>query len=718
MSLVRSTIKEPAFSVNSLPRCPPDMKIVFLIFPLLTLAGPRYADPQLTSLFPLSCQCGKDVEVTLAGKEVKNASELLFSVPGISAEAVGNGKFLVRVDETAQARNCDVYCVVGGRLSNPRRFVISSQSCVVEQSGNDTPETAQEIPLPGAVDGRLEAATKYDWYQFEGRSGLNVILICRSRTLDGSVEPIVSLFGPGGRELAHSSGRQREPVMTLTLPENGRYRIRISDKSYRKNDQSFYRLEVLTGPRVFGCFPNVLQKDETRDVTLFGFGLAEPHSGQQAGNQTALTGMPLRISGNNIPSRLAWQESVLPFPSVSLDLPDGVNGFANVMSVDVPVTVEQETHTESMDVFQMLNRPVLLNGRFDRSGDVDWFGFSSQKNESIRIDIFGDRLGQRMDLDAAILDAKGKILVTFKESGLPKGYPSVLSAESKDVSAVWKASADGEYRLVVRDLYGNSIAGAGRTYVLHLRTNRPSFRVFALPPNESISASATIPKAGYSIWRLFVARQDGFDGAIRITLDEGSKLSGVSLDECWIGPAETSANALLTSTDNAGSGGRLLSFQAEAKIGDDLIQSPVAVITPLANNTVPGRVVDRVAVLVSTEEPLRVRLKNPTPKIKAGQKLKLVVSRSHLAGTLKSAAKIEFPVLPAGIKIAKASLNPNDEKTTVELTIPEKLKPGRYSLAALVTATVLQKLKQDAKPKELTVRIWSNSITFEVLLTK
>ncbi|MCA9072243.1 MAG: hypothetical protein KDA84_25125 [Planctomycetaceae bacterium] len=202
-----------------------------------------YAAPQLESVFPLSCPVGQETEVQPIGKSLGNVTGLIFSCPKISAQPTKGGKFLVRVAADATPHDCDVWCIADGQLSNPRRFVLGRNPSAVELAGNTSSEMAQPISFPGAVDGRLQAAAEIDWYQFVGQQGDQFTLTCRSRTLDGAVEPDVALIGPGGRVLARSDGRRREPILSLSLPANGTYRVRISDRAYRKSDHGFYRLE-------------------------------------------------------------------------------------------------------------------------------------------------------------------------------------------------------------------------------------------------------------------------------------------------------------------------------------------------------------------------------------------------------------------------------------------------------------------------------------------
>jgi len=681
------------------------------------------AAPLLESVFPLSCEPGKSVTVTLVGKELGKAKSLIFSIPEVTATPDDDGKFVVSVAADTPAQDCDVWCVSDGHVSNPRRFVISALPNIAEAGKNDSSAAAQTIPFPGAVDGLLEAAAKFDWFQFESKEGQTLTLSCRSRSLDGSAQPVVTLFSPAGRELVHSTGRRREPLLYRTLSETGVYRVRVSDRAYKTAADSFYRLELLTGPQIVTAWPDLIQRSQTSPLELVGYGLNLPGKSEWsfplAGSRFLLQRAVSTIPGPAESMRSAWQSSLETF-STSVSVPvrlhatvGALSGSPRIRFTDRDVAYEDESATESKTKSQLLPVPILLNGRFKNRNDVDWFAFEVKKGETFLIDVYGDRLDHLMDVDAVVMDAAGKTLVTFPDKPAPKNLPPILTQASLDVSGLWKAPADGTFHLVVRDLYGSTLFGVDRTYVLSVRKSQPTFDVVIAPPDDKTPAGYSIPQNGRAAIRVSIVRRDGFADAVRLRLSEENQQAGLILDESWIGPGESSGLAIVSSAHGVKVTSEIRFFELEATTdaAPSLIKEARA-LTLLRAGKADGRFMGRLPVSGSAAQPLTATLSLANAELVPGEKLKLTLNHSLSTGTLKADAKIEFPVLPTGMKAPTAVIKLSTAETAVEIAIPDKLPLGRYSLAAMVSATIAN--GPEAKPEEVKTQVWSNAVSFRV----
>jgi len=688
------------------------------------------AAPLLESIFSLSCESGKSVTVSLTGKQLEKATALVFSLPEVTATLDDAGKLVVSVAAETPPQDCDVWCVGDGEVSNPRRFVISTVTCVAETGKNDSSGTAQAIPFPGAVDGRLEAAAKLDWFQFEAKDGQTVTLSCRSRSLDGSAQPVVTMFSPAGREIAHSTGHRHEPLLHWTLSETGTYRVRVSDRAYRTAADSFYRLELLAGPQIVAAWPDLIQSRASPKPSLSLFRHDLPGETEQSFRVSGSRDLVQRLVREVplLPESLSpgWQSTIESFETfipLRLDSAmDAVSGSPRLRFTDREVTYEDEAATESLITNQQLTIPTLLNGRFNRLNDVDWYSFAAKKGEAFRIDVFGDRLGHLMDLDAVIMNASSKTLITFPDTPAPKNLPPVLTQTSLDVAGTWKAPADGTFHLVVRDLYGSTLFGADRTYVLSLRKSQPSFDLVVTPADDKTPTGYAIPQNGRTVLRVSLLRRDGFAAAVRLRLSEANQKAGLTLDETWIGPGESSALAILSNSPGfkAESPARFVEFEAATEADPPIVKRARA-ITLLRAGATDGRFMNRLPVSVSAELPLTVALTLSESKVKSGGKLTLTLKYTLTAGSLKADAKFEFPSLPAGMKAPSAVIKTAAAEITLELPVPDKLLPGKYSLAALITATIVSPpatpgadAKAKSTPKDQTLRVWSNAVSFHV----
>ncbi|MBP89598.1 MAG: hypothetical protein CMJ64_23290 [Planctomycetaceae bacterium] len=202
------------------------------------------AEPDLKAIFPLGCSPGESIEATLIGGGLDKVTALHFSTPGLSAEPIEKNRFRITASDEASLGTCDVWIATPEGLAGPRRFAISSTAIVVEQESNDTSDLAQAVTLPVVVDAKCDKAADLDWFAFAAEKDQEISIACRSHSLDGSVRPFFTLVGPSGRELVHSSASRLEPEATFHVPASGAYRLLVHDRGYKKDDFSYYRIEL------------------------------------------------------------------------------------------------------------------------------------------------------------------------------------------------------------------------------------------------------------------------------------------------------------------------------------------------------------------------------------------------------------------------------------------------------------------------------------------
>ena len=222
-------------------------------FLAVALAGGSLAaaEPNLKTVFPLGCQRGESMEVTFVGDGLDDAAAVYFSGQGITAEQVEKNRWRVSASDEATLGDCDLWIATAEGVAGPRRFSVLDSPVIAEKdSGEDDP---QPLALPSAIDVRLDKATDLDWFTFQAAVPQELTILARSTTLDGSVQPALTLFAPDGSELAHSSAQRLEPQLSCQLPAAGTYRLLVHDRAFRHDDFSFYRLRLITGsPTVSG----------------------------------------------------------------------------------------------------------------------------------------------------------------------------------------------------------------------------------------------------------------------------------------------------------------------------------------------------------------------------------------------------------------------------------------------------------------------------------
>ncbi|MYB65719.1 hypothetical protein F4X73_13600 [Candidatus Poribacteria bacterium] len=126
-------------------------------------------------------------------------------------------------------------------------FEITNVPDTFEIETNNTPDSATVIELPIIVNGVINTGGDKDYYTFNAYKGdrcvFNVKAFRYNKKSQQFFNPTISLFDEHGTELAKSSGfYSLDPLIDFTIPEDGKYFLRIRDLLYRGNPNSVYRM--------------------------------------------------------------------------------------------------------------------------------------------------------------------------------------------------------------------------------------------------------------------------------------------------------------------------------------------------------------------------------------------------------------------------------------------------------------------------------------------
>ncbi len=111
----------------------------------------------------------------------------------------------------------------------------------------------------------------------------------------------------------------------------------------------------------------------------------------------------------------------------------------------------------------------------------------------------------------------------------------------KDSLVNFTAPADGDYIVRLRDVRGSG--GENYAYRLTIRKPRPDFRLSVAQRNPNVPVGGSVPVT------VTAFRMDGFDGAIRVAMEDLPP--GLKATEGVIAPGEVSATLLLSADANA-----------------------------------------------------------------------------------------------------------------------------------------------------------------------
>ena len=180
--------------------------------------------------------------------------------------------------------------------------MIDDLPTVAEQaSTNKTPDKAQKLTLPIAVEGTYEAET-FDYFTFHADAGQRISVEVVARRLSSPLDAVIRLLDSAGRELAYSDDDEAigaDPRFTHTFAKAGDYRIELRDIRYQGNASSAYRLRIGDFPLLTAPYPaGVAQGSEgVIEPTGLGLGKLEPVRLKIAKNDaTAVRPLALRYA--------------------------------------------------------------------------------------------------------------------------------------------------------------------------------------------------------------------------------------------------------------------------------------------------------------------------------------------------------------------------------------------------------------------------------------
>lgn len=190
--------------------------------------------PFVTSVFPLGAQAGSRTTFEVTGWNLPSETLTLpvSSQPGVFSASVRAG--------TLQS-NRVLYAV--GTL--PERS---------EREPNNLSGNAQSLNLPAVVNGRIEQSGDVDVFSFKGRAGDAVVADVAARRLGSPVDAVLELTDSHGRRIAFNDDRDdkadglsthhADAYILSTLPADGTYFIRLSDRLGAGGREYAYRLRV------------------------------------------------------------------------------------------------------------------------------------------------------------------------------------------------------------------------------------------------------------------------------------------------------------------------------------------------------------------------------------------------------------------------------------------------------------------------------------------
>ncbi len=687
---------------------------------------------RLFSVNPAGGKQGSAVEVTIAGADLEGVTKLHFSDPGITATqktvppGLGetgpqgvSGQFTITIGPEAKPGICEVRAVGKYGVSNPRSFVVGTQSEIVEVEPNNTLDKATEVALGTLVNGQSNAAADQDFFKINAKAGQRIIADCWAYRIDSRMDATLVLYDATGKELDRNRDtNRRDPLLDFTVPADGVYYIEVHDFLYAGSNEYFYRLSIGTQAYLDYVFPPAGLPGSSGQYTLYGRNLP----GGQSTKLVSADGKPLEslivqiplpadqsVQNLDIGSTIEPDESGVDALAYRLATPQGLTNSVLLCFATAPVITEQEPNDDPSKA-QAVTVPCEYVGQFYPQTDRDWITIQAKAGEALWMEVFSQRLGLPTDpyllVQQVTKNEKGEEQVKDiqgVDDYLENPPRSVFDIKTDDPAFRFVAPADGTYRILVRNLSTYARPDPRFVYRLAIRPAQPDFRLVVVPDLLPFSAdpnmnpptvwSPLLRKGGSESIDVVVFRRDGFDGEVHVTVD--GLPAGVTSTPITIAAGQNTGVVVLSAAENAAESMNLITVLGKAKIGDAEIVRPARSASMVwggqVNQVSPRtRLTRNLAVAVSGSETAPFFIDSGQNLVvemcKAGKvqvPIKLV-----RRGDFKGAVALAPSSMPPNARPTNLSLDANTAAGNLEINLPANVPTGTFTFSVLGTTQV------------------------------
>lgn len=643
------------------------------LFFCTSLVNAQQTAPHINYIFPAGAQQGKTIEVTAGGPNLIGADGVYIDGEGLTAEildvkkpevdkkkaktqtgdeAIELARLKITVAADAQVGPRDIRIVTPKGISNRFRFHIGSLPEVNEVEPNTKIDEARQIEsLPVVVNGQVMSG-ECDFVRFAAKAGWTLVCRVEARSLipyiadavPGWFQPVLTLYDANGKTLEYVDDFRfdPDPVIIYKVQKDAELLLEIRDSIYRGREDFIYRLSIGALPFITHIYPLGGQPDTETKIQLYGVNLG-------------VDSLNLKIPADS--------------PSVRrVEITrDGLK--SNVLPFAVNKT-QQISETESNDSTQTANKieaPVIINGRIEKPGDVDYFSFQGKAKQRLVVDVRARRLNSPLDSVISILNSKKRQLVENDDT-VDKSYG--LVTHHADSYLLYRFPADGKYLLCIRDVQGKG--GQEYAYRIVVAPPRPDFDLRLMPDNPTAAKGAS---AAFTVHAL---RKDGFKGAIKLTAKDLP--DGYVVSNAMIPAGAELGRFTLTVGADAPTGIVSPAFIGTAALDAETVTRPVLPCEELMQAFIYKHLVPTGGLLMKVTEPASFTLTHDAPTDKALEikqrsivKINIKADRTQAAN---AAIAVTADTLPRGITVKRANIAKDANETVVTITATGQARIG------------------------------------------
>ncbi len=479
---------------------------------VVALAAPPQVPPirpEILGTLPHGAQRGAQVEITIRGRNLQDASAIRFATPKIDATVLEASSYRIRarfrVAAGAEPGRHD-FRIFAPHGSTIGWFDVSTRGETPEKEPNNEAARAQAIAFPLLLNGLVRAGD-YDYFRFQASAGETLTFDLLATRNGSPLDGVLSLLDEAGREIAYSDDYYmfKDPHLVHRFEKAGAYFLRVHGTGESGSDNSDYRLIAGAMPHVDFALPAGGRLGSTVEFALRGVNLDAVRGvvlgeGQATGEILsrgfAETRVRMQVPHGIAPGvyRLHVEGATLPVPFVVSTLPE--------ITTLAPASRQRPA---------AVTLPVVANGVLEapgaallRRGAAHFFSFRVDAPETVVLQADSMQLGFLLDPLVALYDASGERLAWQDEPTTNTGKePSNL-----DPHLVFRLPRAGAYLAMVRD--SQFRGDPNFPYRLTIKRARPDFTLTTIGTDE------TLFRGRENIVTVRVRRLEGWDAPVEI----------------------------------------------------------------------------------------------------------------------------------------------------------------------------------------------------------
>ncbi|HLJ57416.1 MAG TPA: PPC domain-containing protein [Chthonomonadaceae bacterium] len=369
--------------------------------------------PEVRLVYPLGGSAGLTTRVTISGVSFRNARQIVFDQPGITAKIVApdfgklpagaldddRATFVVAdftVDRSAYRDLYSFRIISDAGVSTAGKWMVGRELPQIEEKEpNNGRAQAQAVSLPIAINGHISDASDTDTFAVDLEAGKPFVAEVIAAQAGSPLDSLLTLNDANGAEVASNDDfGGPDSLLVYTPKASGRYYVTLSSSTGGGSGAHAYRLSLGALPLITGTLPGTLPRG--RSVTVTPMGVNVPPA------------FPVTIPAG-------WRYGLAHVHS-----PEGVSSNGIVVGVsDLPLVIADGGNVDSAHAMPV-HPPCAVNGKFYRSGSPEaasFYKFHADAGSRYVFDVqCQDRSGTRCDPVLTLYSPDGSLIVESDDS--------------------------------------------------------------------------------------------------------------------------------------------------------------------------------------------------------------------------------------------------------------------------------------------------------------